>query len=75
MTEKNANTIVKIVKEHKMKGGVLIQCFPGQGLVGRIAGLQLIEYYNAKESAKIFSSFFPHLVVFQGKLGKLIQYV
>ncbi|MHA1244651.1 MAG: PAC2 family protein [Candidatus Heimdallarchaeota archaeon] len=73
MTEKNANTIVKIVKEHKMKGGVLIQCFPGQGLVGRIAGLQLIEYYNAKESAKIFSSFFPHLVVFQGKLGKLIH--
>ena len=73
LTEKNVNTIVKIVKEHKLKGGVLIQCFPGQGLVGRIAGLQLIEYFNAKESAKVFSSYFPHLVVFQGKLGKLIH--
>ena len=73
LTDKNVNTIVKIVKEHKLKGGVLIQCFPGQGLVGRIAGLQLIEYFNAKESAKVFSSYFPHLVVFQGKLGKLIH--
>jgi len=73
LTEKNPNTIVKIVKEHKLKGGILIQCFPGQGLVGRIAGLQLIDYFNAKESAKIYSSYFPHLVVFQGKLGKLIH--
>jgi proteasome assembly chaperone (PAC2) family protein len=73
MSKKNTNTIVKIVKEHKMKGGVLIQCFPGQGLVGRIAGLQLIDYFNAKESAKVYSTYFPHLVVFQGKLGKLIH--
>lgn len=73
MTSKYPDTFVKIIKEHKLKGGVLIQCFPGQGLVGRMAGMHLIDYFNAKESAKIFSSYFPHLVIFQGDLGKLIH--
>ncbi|MFW9924716.1 MAG: PAC2 family protein [Candidatus Thorarchaeota archaeon] len=66
-------TFTKIITEHKLKGGILIQCFPGQGLVGRIAGMQLIDYFNAKESAKIYSSFFPHLVIFNGEIGKLIH--
>lgn len=66
-------TFTKIITEHKLKGGILIQCFPGQGLVGRIAGMQLIDYFNAKESAKIYSTYFPHLVIFSGETGKLIH--
>ncbi|HUT81192.1 MAG TPA: PAC2 family protein [Candidatus Bathyarchaeia archaeon] len=73
MSQNNLNIITKIEKEHKLKNGVLIQCFPGQGLVGRIAGMQLIEYFNAKEDAKIYSSHFPHLVIFNGNLGKLVH--
>lgn len=73
MNKDHSNTITKIISDIKMKDGVLIQCFPGQGLVGRIAGMQLIEYFNAKKAAKIFSSYFPHLVVFQGEIGKLIH--
>jgi len=67
------NVIVKIVKEFNLKNGALIQCFPGQGLVGRIAGMQLLEYFEAERAAKIYSSYFPHLVIFQGELGKLIH--
>jgi len=73
MSGKNLKTITKIVKEFNMKDGVLIQCFPGQGLVGRIAGMQLIEYFKAKEAAKIYSCYFPHLVIFNGELGKLVH--
>ena len=73
MSKDYPNTITKIISDFKMKDGVLIQCFPGQGLVGRIAGMQLIEYFNAKKAAKIFSSYFPHLVIFQGELGKLVH--
>ena len=69
----NSETIVKVEKDFKFKGGVLIQCFPGQGLVGRIAGMQLIDYFNAQEVAKVYSSYFPHLVIFQGELGKLVH--
>ena len=70
---KNSETIVKVEKDFKFKGGVLVQCFPGQGLVGRIAGMQLIDYFKAPEVAKIYSSYFPHLVIFQGELGKLVH--
>ncbi|NHJ04175.1 MAG: hypothetical protein EAX90_05085 [Candidatus Heimdallarchaeota archaeon] len=73
MSSKNNEIFVNIIKEHKMKGGILIQCFPGQGLVGRIAGMQLIDYFNVKETARIYSSYFPHLVIFQDKLGKLVH--
>ncbi|NHJ84621.1 MAG: hypothetical protein FK734_04115 [Asgard group archaeon] len=73
MTGYYPNTITKIIKDHKLKDGVLIQCFPGQGLVGRIAGMQLIEYFNANKAAKIYSTYFPQIVVFQGDLGKLIH--
>jgi len=67
------NTITKILEEFDLKNGVLIQCFPGQGLVGRIAGMQLIEYFKAKKAAKIYSSYFPHLVIFTNELGKLVH--
>ena len=73
MNSKYSETYIKVFKEHKLKGGILIQCFPGQGLVGRIAGMQLVDYFNVKESAKIFSSYFPHLVIFNGEYGKLIH--
>ncbi|MCF2144383.1 MAG: PAC2 family protein [Candidatus Heimdallarchaeota archaeon] len=73
MVNNYPNVIIKIVKEFNLKNGALIQCFPGQGLVGRIAGMQLIEYFNAERAAKIFSSYFPHLVIFQGELGKLVH--
>jgi proteasome assembly chaperone (PAC2) family protein len=73
MNTEYPNTITKISKEVKMKDGILIQCFPGQGLVGRIAGMQLIDYFKAKEVAKIYSSYFPHMVIFHGELGKLIH--
>lgn len=73
MIQNNPNIITKIEKDHKFKNGVLIQCFPGQGLVGRIAGMHLIEYFNAKEDARIYSSYFPHLVIFNGDLGKLVH--
>lgn len=73
MKEYYPDTVIKVVEEYNMKGGVLVQCFPGQGLVGRIAGMHLIESYNAKMAAKIYSSYFPHLVIFQGRLGKLIH--
>ncbi len=73
MSGNHLNIITKIISDFKLKNGVLIQCFPGQGLVGRIAGMQLIEYFNAKKAAKIYSSYFPHLVIFQGELGKLVH--
>ncbi|NHJ38459.1 MAG: hypothetical protein FK731_00395 [Asgard group archaeon] len=71
MNEKN--TLLKVLNDYKLKDGLLIQCFPGQGLVGRIAGMHLIDYFNAKKAAKIFSSYFPHLVIFQGDIGKLVH--
>jgi len=73
MTSKYSDTFVKKIKDHKLKGGVLLQCFPGQGLVGRIAGMHLIDSFEVKESAKVYSSYFPHLVIFQGELGKLVH--
>lgn len=73
MSGNDYKTITKIVKDYNLKDGVLIQCFPGQGLVGRIAGMQLIEYFNAKKAAKIYSCYFPHLVIFNGELGKLVH--
>ncbi|NHJ31759.1 MAG: hypothetical protein FK732_02745 [Asgard group archaeon] len=73
MSGNDPKNITKIIKELNLKNGVLIQCFPGQGLVGRIAGMQLIEYFNAKKAAKIYSCYFPHLVIFNGELGKLVH--
>jgi proteasome assembly chaperone (PAC2) family protein len=73
MSGKDSKTITKIIKDYDLKDGVLIQCFPGQGLVGRIAGMQLIEYFNAEKAAKIYSCYFPHLVIFNGELGKLVH--
>jgi proteasome assembly chaperone (PAC2) family protein len=73
MSDVYPNTLTKILEDVKLKDGILIQCFPGQGYVGKIAGMQLIDYFNAKKAAKIYSSYFPHVVFFQGRLGKLIH--
>ncbi|MEA2070319.1 MAG: PAC2 family protein [Asgard group archaeon] len=73
MSNENPNIIIKKKNDFDLQNGVLVQCFPGQGLVGRIAGMHLIEAYKAKEAVRIYSSYFPHLVIFQGELGKLIH--
>ncbi len=60
-------TIIKKKMEIKLKNPVLIEGFPGLGMVGRIAARYLIKQLKAKKLADLFSPHFPYYVLVNKK--------
>ena len=60
-------TIIKKKMEIKLKNPVLIEGFPGLGMVGRIASRYLIKQLKAKKLADLFSPHFPYYVLVNKK--------
>ncbi len=55
-------SVIKILKEPKMRNPILIEGLPGIGYVGKIAAEHLVEELGAKKFAEIKSPHFPHHV-------------
>jgi uncharacterized protein (TIGR00162 family) len=56
-------TIIKELKKVELKNPILIEGFPGLGMVGSIATKYLINQLNAKKMAVLHSPHFPYHVV------------
>ena len=72
----NAFTYLHKVSEVKINPPVVvIQGLPGMGLIGKIAANYLINFFDAQEIARIYSSFFPPVVQIDSKtsMGRLAR--
>ena len=78
LRQPNGNTFTYLnrISEVDVKpSAVVIQGLPGMGLIGKIAANYLINYFEGKEIARIYSSFFPPVVQIDSKtsMGKLAR--
>ncbi|MHA2244774.1 MAG: proteasome assembly chaperone family protein [Candidatus Hodarchaeales archaeon] len=72
----NAFTYLHRIAEVAVEpSAVVIQGLPGMGLIGKIAANYLINYFEGKEIARIYSSFFPPVVQIDSKtsMGRLAR--
>ena len=60
-------TIIKKKIEVELKNPILIEGFPGLGMVGRIATRYLIKQLKAKKLADLYSPHFPYYVLVNKK--------
>ena len=59
------DAVLKILKKPKLKNTVLIEGLPGIGLVGKLAGDQLLDELKAKKFAELYSPYLPPQVNIQ----------
>ncbi|MBT8172305.1 PAC2 family protein [Candidatus Bathyarchaeota archaeon] len=62
-------TIIKNLKKVELKNPILIEGFPGLGMVGSIATKYLVTQLNAKKMAILYSPHFPYHVIVSKKGG------
>ncbi|MEW6592896.1 MAG: proteasome assembly chaperone family protein [Candidatus Hadarchaeota archaeon] len=59
-------TLVAQLFEEEMKDPILIEGLPGMGYVGKLAAEHLLEKFESKKFAEIYSPHFPHHVTVEG---------
>lgn len=62
-------TIIKELKKVELKNPILVEGFPGLGMVGSIATKYLVKKLNAKKIAFLYSPHFPYHVIVNNKGG------
>lgn len=69
----NGTFVKELGPEVTLKDAILIQGLPGMGFVGHLAAKFLIDEFKAVEFARIYSSYFPSIVILKEGEGKLVR--
>jgi proteasome assembly chaperone (PAC2) family protein len=69
----NGTFVKELGPEITLEDAILIQGLPGMGFVGHLAAKFLIDEFSAVEFARIYSSYFPSIVVLKSGEGKLVR--
>ncbi len=69
----NGTFVKELGPEIVLKEAILIQGLPGMGFVGHLSARFLIDEFEAVEFARIYSSYFPSIVILRNGEGKLVR--